>query len=1058
MNRIALYSFLLCLISIFIIKSFSFSTSLESDWLQYRADAGRTGYTATELSHGLSLNWVFEQKPPSPAWKGVGTRMTFDYAYQPVIGGQKLFFGSSTDCKVYALDIETGNIKWEFFTDSPVRFAPALWKDRIYVVSDDGYLYCLSAENGSELWKKRGGQDDAMILGNDRMVSRWPARGGVVIKDDIVYFGAGIWPSEGIYIYALDPHTGKELWVNDNSGGLEWDQPHGGARAKSALSSQGYLVAAGNHLFVPSGRSVPGALQLETGKLDYLHLQIQRAYGGSRVLADDSFLFLTSGNTNDGKEIIGTRFAVFNNADGMLVTNDEFNSQAIAISPDYIYCVNSQTGELQAFSRSELITEKEVTDWKGASVKQNYLSTPVWTVKTNQPESISLIAAGRKVISGSVNNKVTVLDINSKSIVWTSEVDGIPYGLAVANGKLYVSTDKGSIYCFDSIRNERVNIVKSETVNYPYGNNETYETAADEIIRLSGITDGYCLDLGCGDGRLAFELARKTNFRIYAVDPDIENVINARRRLDAAGLYGSRVTVHHGDISGTGYPKYFANLVVSGNSVNGEIDAAAIDEISRLQRPFGGVACVGKPGAMKKTVRGPLDGAGNWTHQYQNPANTITSDDELVRGPLGMLWFRDSDFEMPSRHGRGVAPLFSEGRLFIQGNHGIRAVDAYNGHTLWEYYIEDLMKPYDQDHLAGTAVTHGNWCIEGDKLYVRTGASTTNHTGRTCLVLDAASGVKLAEYRVPPRPDGKQYGTWASGVNDKGYWGYIAVEDGTIYGTIVNDSHIPKWGYRESDMFKLFSESIAVFAMDAETGKVKWIHSAEHSIRHNAIAISNGYVYLIDRPVAEFDHVRNPHQKGIHPGGKLVVLDSETGKIKYTKKDNIFGTLLALSTEHDILVMTYQFTRFRLPSENDDRMSAFRASTGELLWDIKTGTGEVLTQYGSRARPIINGNVIYVEPFAFDIHTGEKLDFTMNRSYGCGIMSSSKNLLLFRSATLGYIDLLNSDIETQNFGGIRPGCWINVLPVGGIVLMPDATERCNCSYLIKANIALQCLE
>ena len=43
----------------------------------------------------------------------------------------------------------------------------------------------------------------------------------------------------------------------------------------------------------------------------------------------------------------------------------------------------------------------------------------------------------------------------------------------------------------------------------------------------------------------------------------------------------------------------------------------------------------------------------------------------------------------------------------------------------------------------------------------------------------------------------------------------------------------------------------------------------------------------------------------------------------------------------------------------------------------------------------------------------------------------------------------------QNFGGIRPGCWINVVPAGGLVLMPDATDLCTCSYLIKASIALQ---
>jgi hypothetical protein len=62
--------------------------------------------------------------------------------------------------------------------------------------------------------------------------------------------------------------------------------------------------------------------------------------------------------------------------------------------------------------------------------------------------------------------------------------------------------------------------------------------------------------------------------------------------------------------------------------------------------------------------------------------------------------------------------------------------------------------------------------------------------------------------------------------------------------------------------------------------------------------------------------------------------------------------------------------------------------------------------------------------------------------------------MAFRSATLGYVDLAHPQ-ATSNFGGIRPGCWINVIPAGGLLLMPDATDRCTCSYLIKTSIVLQ---
>ncbi len=53
-----------------------------------------------------------------------------------------------------------------------------------------------------------------------------------------------------------------------------------------------------------------------------------------------------------------------------------------------------------------------------------------------------------------------------------------------------------------------------------------------------------------------------------------------------------------------------------------------------------------------------------------------------------------------------------------------------------------------------------------------------------------------------------------------------------------------------------------------------------------------------------------------------------------------------------------------------------------------------------------------------------------------------------------YFDL-SSKRETRNFGGMRPGCWINAIPAGGLLLVPDATSGCACGYLNRAWIALE---
>ena len=43
--------------------------------------------------------------------------------------------------------------------------------------------------------------------------------------------------------------------------------------------------------------------------------------------------------------------------------------------------------------------------------------------------------------------------------------------------------------------------------------------------------------------------------------------------------------------------------------------------------------------------------------------------------------------------------------------------------------------------------------------------------------------------------------------------------------------------------------------------------------------------------------------------------------------------MLALSPTHDVLLMCYQPTRFKLPSEVGGRLAGIRASSGERLWD-----------------------------------------------------------------------------------------------------------------------------
>jgi outer membrane protein assembly factor BamB len=949
--------------------------------------------------------------PPKPAWPR-DDRMSFDRAHHVVVADGLVCFGSSADGKVTALDAATGSLKWSFYSGGPIRFAPTVWKYRLFVVSDDGYLYCLKLADGALVDRWRGGPADDRVLGNEQMISKWPARGGPVIHDGLLYWAAGIWQSEGVFIHAMEPDTGKIVWTNDRSGGIDMPQPHGGANAKSGVSAQGYLLANDKRLFVPTGRAVPAAFQRATGEFEYYRLQENTRRGGTTAILVDDLIY------NGGY--------VYRTEDGSLLGDRVIG--AVASLPGGI--VHGSSDLLQALNR----VSKETKDRKG-----NSITVPSHEVRWQAkgvPAGTALIVAADKVVSRG-GSRVAIVDAESGKRIWSDEVDHDAYGLAVSDGRLLVSTASGSIHCY-GVKTEGKPLVhrSKPSEKTSYVDNEQVARAADRILAKSQITAGYCVDLGCGDGSLAYELAKRSDLFIVAIDDDPTNVATARRKLDAAGLYGSRVTVHEAELADTHLPKYFANLVVSKRSIAEGQDVVDQTEALRLQRPFGGVACFGTPDSLGVANRGALDGAGEWTHLYSNPANTLCSAD-TIKGPLTAVWFRDVDLNLPQRHGRGPSPLFHQGQLFAEGIDELISVDAYNGRPIWRFEQKGILDAYNADHLAGTAITGSNICIAGDSVFLRNGAS--------CFRIATATGEVKATFNTPIHPDGKP-----------AVWGYLACEDGILFGSTANEKHIVRHAYIRADdhMQRQFSESTSLFAYDVATGKLLWQFAAKESIRHNAIAIGAGRVHFIDRSLAVDDLLsRAPARRGEppktpvagHPTGELITLDAKRGDRLWNEQKDIFGTALAFSQPHDVLLMFYQPTSFRLPSEVGGRIAAFQASAGYKKWEQKVNY---------RTRPLINDDTIIAHPSALDLVSGEAKPFNAPKSYGCGQLSGSKNLLMFRSGTLGYYDFTRK-AGTENYGGIRPGCWINALPVGGLVLVPDASAGCSCSYQNRSWVALE---
>ena len=89
------------------------------------------------------------------------------------------------------------------------------------------------------------------------------------------------------------------------------------------------------------------------------------------------------------------------------------------------------------------------------------------------------------------------------------------------------------------------------------------------MVELSGTKRGYALILGAEDGRLAYFLARHSDLKIVVVEPDADRVSRIRAAMDAAGMHGSRVAVHQGELDDLLFGPYLFNLITSERAAAG---------------------------------------------------------------------------------------------------------------------------------------------------------------------------------------------------------------------------------------------------------------------------------------------------------------------------------------------------------------------------------------------------------------------------------------------------------------------------------------------------------
>ena len=1030
-----------------------------ADWPMWRQDQKRNGTSVEVLPVDLKLQWSRKLHQPRPAWPNE-SRLHFDATYEPVVVGEQLFVGSMVDGSLTAFELETGRENWRFYSNGPVRLAPAVANGRVYFGSDDGFLYCLDAGSGKQLWKVSGASEDRgqrHHLGNGRLISFWPVRGGPVVDDGVVYFGAGIWPTMGVFVRAVDARAGKVIWTNGDSHAIEGLRIDHNYSHEGGISPQGHLLITKDLVVVPNGRSMPARIDRRTGKLKYF-VQGYRN-GDSRVsLNGDLALVGATGvvNMRDGREIASLWAQAGDKAPkGWSWDWDLFEAPLLpykfipacdyrsAIADGIAYGI--EDGTVYAYDLAASKITRYEKQQNGRDLKPARWDAPLkWKLATSfagkKLSTNSVISVGGRLYSHSGHTLVAIDPSGADrdaAVVWTHELQSIPGSLIAAQGRLIVSTLDGTLQCFGE---PGTTPVRFDRESDPIATRpDKARRLAKTILDESRITEGYAVVLGLEHERIVDELLLQSDLRVIAVDGDSDRVNHLRQRLITSGEFSDRLQLLTADPDTVDLPPYLASLlIVADRSVRLDSDER-LKRLYEIQRPYGGTACIvrakneqnnvlkhASPGLLSGvrtattddlvllTRAGPLKGSAIWSHETGDASRSFYSRDELVKAPLGVLWYGDGPdhgFYKRKDYGHGVKPQVAGGRMFALqiASSTLHAVDAYTGRLLWTRKV------------GGSA----RYVSMRDAVYVG--------DGRNCLVLDPASGGTVYAFPLNvSRPENVP----------------VSVTDVRVDGDVVviavrfnTENSIPK-GRWNSEL---------IVCLDRTDGKQLWSREAKQRYNTAALAVAQGKVFCIDsHSPEEIAAMKRRGRKVSDLPSTLLALDARSGtevwKKVSTKQPAVMETLhfMSLRTRDDWL--EYSVDHDLIIAGKGDFTYAVNASTGKDAWEAPRRGNQ----------PLILGPETFISQsgHTYETKSGRLLNGTaLFRRGGCNYAVGNANLLFLRSNCAAYVDVKSG--QQFNLRNLRSGCSNSLVAADGLLNVPCFSVGCVCNYPIQTSFAMR---
>lgn len=424
----------------------------ETDWPSYRQNGWRSSSTNANGPSKLETLWSVDlgkahvvNGPITDDWddnlfvKGPIT--------PPVIANGLVYVARPDAHEVVAINAETGALQWRFSANGRVDTPPTIHQGLCLFGSKSGWVYCLRASDGQLVWRLRAAPVDERIVAYGQIESPWPVPGSVLVVDDVAYFAAGrqSLADGGILLFAVDPATGKQHWVERlnsvpqkgfyRSSGLEFDN-------FDLLHREGDSVAMSRWMFNrKTGKMTidpwKAFAKLNTGKAASMvpqgcwsyaprHQPRTQSYMQRRPLVTfrDNVLF---GCSQDRKGIYRRDF----NLEG----GEKFESKW-----------------LTGWSAGRASRTPGANAWRSERLSKNSTwSVDLFGTKEKKNTIDSIVLAGDKLYAATSNGELRVISAkDGKTITQRSIPTPLWDGLAVANRRLFVCTNDGQVLCIGS--------------------------------------------------------------------------------------------------------------------------------------------------------------------------------------------------------------------------------------------------------------------------------------------------------------------------------------------------------------------------------------------------------------------------------------------------------------------------------------------------------------------------------------------------------------------------------------------------------------------------------